>query len=368
MSLHVGNKNINEVYYGGKSIAEIYSGSKLVWQKKPGEYFKFSIDSGNNATFGIPLLNTNAQSEDAETPSVDWIIDWGDGVIERKEMGAGPRSFIEHTYPQANKEYTITIKPFDQNKEGWGKCFGFSTTYTPYKSQIRKLLSPITKNMWFDDRSNNYLGWMMFYGCTNLTMGEKFNLPQDEDVYTVGSDFCNGMFSECINLNMSTIFNLPQNIQTVKNNFCSGMFTGCRNLNMNSVFQLPLKIMKFPAYFCTNMFQECIKLKLNSVIKLPSATSAAAQEYYCSRMFQGCSSITTGVQRLLSTQNLSTTALNRTAVFDSTFSYCTGITEEISAETIQQLKTVPKENNNCFTGASEIARAKCPVNWGGIFE
>ena len=193
----------------------------------------------------------------------------------------------------------------------WGTGFGFGFEEPDfvdeiYKSNLLKIISldsPITKNMWFDNGDNEYLGYYMFNGCSNLTMGVKFNLPQNED------------------------------ITSVRSGFCEYMFYNCTNLTMNSIFQLPQGIISMGVGFCNYMFYNC-------------------------------TSITTGVQHFFG--NLILNLINvglRRKVFYLTFSNCSSITEEISPETIPQLTVVPTTTNRCFSGCPEDKIVNCPTNW-----
>ena len=75
--------------------------------------------------------------------------------------------------------------------------------------------------------------------------------------------------------------------------------------------------------------------------------------------------ITTGIKHFFGNLVLSQEQLNIKYVLYRVFANCTGITEEISADTIPQLAVIPTNDNKCFIGANAEAIKYCPTNWGG---
>ena len=261
------------------------------WLKEP-QFFKFTVNSGDDKTFAIPVMNSYAKKEDNST-SYNWLVDWGDGTTEESSGTASLSTDISHTYSQANTNYQITIKPKDDNELGWGKGFGFYQygATNPNKEKIISLDSPITKNMWFDNGTNSYLGYTMFHNCTNLTMGSEFNLPQN-NIISVGEKFLTYTFYGCSNLTMNSIFNLPQNIEGNVNWFCGNTFDGCSSLTMNSIFQIPQGITSTTQYFCSYMFANCTNLTMNSIFQIPQNIETIGEYGFCSNMFYMCPSLT----------------------------------------------------------------------------
>ena len=358
------------------------------------DYFKFTINSGNDASFILPTGSVYGGGQ-----SFNWKINWGDGTesvhtgTDDYNSGTG----ITHNYSAANTNYQITIQKND-NSLKWLQCFGFFSNANGCNIQSNKdkmisLDSPFTLNMFLSNVSamqDSYLFYYMFHKCTNLTMGSKFNLPQN--ITSTGIYFCSAMFQDCTNLTMGSKFNLPQNITSAGNSFCYYMFYNCINLTMNSKFNLPQNITSIGTGFCNTMFNHCNKLLLNDIFQLPQNIISVGNaycsymfascnnlilnnifqlpqnihyigSYFCSYMFDSCKKITTGVQHFFGNLQLSQTELNRNRVFKNTFWNCSSITEEISPDTIPQLQISPSSSNECFENCPADMIINCPANW-----
>ena len=387
----------NDCFTGASEIARQYcpvnwGGKGEEKPQEPTESFKFTVNSGEDSSFILPLAGNEVRTYASD---YDLLVDWGDESEPEVVQGTSSANHgVSHTYANANQNYQITIQP-NGDTDGWGVAFGFGfgsegCNVQTNKDKIISLDSPLTKSMVSKNGELDGICYHMFEGCTNLTMGASFNLPQN--ITSVGSNFARYMFEGCTNLTMGASFNLPQGITSVGIMFCQNMFNGCTNLTMNEVFQLPQGIISAVNYFCQGMFNGCSKLTMNSVFNLPQGITSVrnyvcqnmfngcsnltmnevfqlpqgityAGNSFCNAMFNGCTNLVSGIQHFFGNLVLSQGELNKSGVFNSTFATCTGINEEISADTIPQLAISPTATNECFKSANSTAIANCPTNW-----
>lgn len=200
MSLYLGPNAIALSNNLTKFITRIKSSSSApIEPEEPEEIkeeFKFTIKSNDNKQYSIP----HAQG------IFNWIVDWGDNTIETySSNNAWTTVDIIHTYPIANTTYQITIKPTTKNY-AWGQFFGHQGYVeesfgwgTPYedRQQIISLDSPIPPKMLCteDGVAIDNFGYLMFLNCKNLTLGSKFQLPQNLKSFNKG--ICAEMFYGC---------------------------------------------------------------------------------------------------------------------------------------------------------------------------
>lgn len=98
-----------------------------IYQKDVVTNFLVSANTSNPYTFY--LYNTSEQYQKFIELS-SYSVDWGDGT---KEMVTGfTPNYVSHTYPTANKGYTITLSQLNP----WGKIIVQKPIRTPYKNQI----------------------------------------------------------------------------------------------------------------------------------------------------------------------------------------------------------------------------------------
>lgn len=194
--------------------------------------FSITVNSGADASFILP---TSGQGNIEH--SYDWIVDWGDGTTSEHRgtvnyHGAG----IMHNYPQSNTLYKIKINPRSQNELGWLRSFGFSANATnktgsnaaSNKAKVMIVDGQLTEQMVSASEIENSILTRTFSECTNITMGQSFNLPQN--ITSVGDSFCTRTFDGCTSLMMNNVLQIPQGITSTGNAFCAGTFAGCTSL------------------------------------------------------------------------------------------------------------------------------------------
>jgi len=98
-----------------------------IYQKDVVTNFLISANTLNPYTYN--LYNTSEQYQKFIELS-SYSVDWGDGTIELV-TGFTP-NYVSHTYPNGNKEYTITLTQINP----WGKILVQKPVKTPYKNEI----------------------------------------------------------------------------------------------------------------------------------------------------------------------------------------------------------------------------------------
>ena len=293
MAKYEKNTFIGSVFLDNKKVKVFLS--RKIEEPVLEEQFKFTVNSGDDSSFILPLSGSSIRKT---STNYDLLIDWGDDSEPEVSQGTSSANFgISHTYPEANTNYQITIKP-NGDTDGWGSAFGFAYTTSNCNTQTNRdkvisLDSPLTKSMVQKSGANDYICAGLFYKCSNVVMGDEFNLPQDLE--TVGNNFAHNMFYGCKLLTMGKNFNLPQSLTSVGDNFCQDMFdyyysSGTSLLNMNEVFTMPQNLTSVGNKFCYEMFNKCKSLTMNSVFNMPQKLKSVPDEF-CYNMFGGCTNM-----------------------------------------------------------------------------
>lgn len=311
------------------------------------ELFKFTINSGTDSSFIIPTSGQSATLNDNN--SYNWNIDWGDGTIEnytgQSDGGNGTCTGISHTYPQANTNYQITIKP-NTAQLGWLQCFGFygpggtNSSSATNKQKMLTLDSPLTKNAIANKTYTVGICMYMFIECSNLNMGPEFNLPFD--LMTAAGNCFQGMFIYCSSLTMNDIFTLPKLLIEPGPYFAQEMFGGCTSLTMNEGFNINhITTLNHDGMFAY-MFTNCTSLDLNDTfhINLDSSIREYGNNFF-NNTFNGCTSLTK------INDEIGTIFLNKIGdnAFYMAFANCTNLTGNISIHASGD--TI---GNNCLYG------------------
>lgn len=311
------------------------------------ELFKFTINSGTDSSFIIPTSGQSATLNDNNY--YNWNIDWGDGTIEnytgQSDGGNGTCTGISHTYPQANTNYQITIKP-NTAQLGWLQCFGFygpggtNSSSATNKQKMLTLDSLLTKNAIANKTYTVGICMYMFIECSNLNMGPEFNLPFD--LMTAAGNCFQGMFIYCSSLTMNDIFTLPKLLIEPGPYFAQEMFGGCTSLTMNDNFNINhITTLNHDGMFAY-MFTNCTSLDLNDIFHI--SLDSRIREYgnnFFNNTFNGCTSLTK------INDEIGTIFLNKIGnnAFYMAFANCTNLTGNISIRTNGD--TI---GNNCLYG------------------
>lgn len=306
------------------------------------EYFKFTVNSGSNKVFNLP---ERSSIDSIYLPfNIQWHINWGDGskqdyIKTRTEITSS--AFVSHTYPEANKNYQITISPINEEQYAWMLGFGVgpSGVDSDSNSKIMSVDSPITlKAICINDTTLasiclNYA----FTNCYNLIMGPSFNLPQDPSIISCDETYqFQGMFTGCPQLEFNNIFTLPKYLTSVGNYFAANMFgiVGSKN---------PTKITDLKSFRVPQGLQS-VGLMAFSSIFIQTKVQTGIAGFFGSRIYS---------QEMLDNK-----------LFQAAFAYCNEIQDIISPNTIPAL-TISKSSgsNNCFLDANSTAIASCPTGW-----
>lgn len=275
------------------------------------EEFKFTINSGSDATFIIP---TNfQQGTESQAYSYEWILNWGDGS-EELVSGTGDTTGvgISHTYASANEDYQITIKP-QILRNGWLKAFrfGYINSFNTgsgapaNRLKMRTLDTPLTSKMVSD---NGYLGGdndicsFMFHSCQQLTMGPYFNLPSS--LKAVGNLAFQHMFSYCSALTMNDIFTFPYDIESAGTYFCAATFHSTTSLTMNDRCNLPSALRTTGLGFAREMFRNSGLAVIGDNFTMPQLLTDASETDFGAMMFALCPNLSVMGKRFNMPQRL----------------------------------------------------------------
>jgi len=266
--------------------------------------FIFKINSGENREFILPAQFIAAMESSwyVEGVEYDWKIDWGDGTEEEEhsgisawvtgEIGSYTRHFSEgifHLYPEANKDYTIKIRPNGPATKDWLQAFGWSDDYAhpsptvmdfENRAKLKAILSPFPENS-----KSNFTG--TFMGCTGLTV-----IP--ENLFeNIKNSLTDNMFWGTFA--MTGIKSIPEGLFKNISSTVSGMFqaTFAYCVYLESI---PVGLFKningSPTdYMFTMTFFACSELKTIPQ-GLFSSISGRPAEYMFAQTFYGCASLT----------------------------------------------------------------------------
>ena len=222
---------------------------------------KLKVTSGENKVVGIPILDT-----------VDCTIDWGDNTNTAKrntkvasveegryDIATAVPSAYEHTYPDSNKEYIVTIS---------GNIKGI---YTDLQNCTPEKILEVVQ--WGETGLNEiFLG-----GCVNLV---KIAKPSKNSFVNVVS--FNESFAECTSLT-----GIP-----------SGLFDNCPNVgSFGSTFEGCTSLTSIPTGLfdnCPNVesfietFYECTSLTGNAPELWTRGTNSAENSYRGNPDGEGC--------------------------------------------------------------------------------
>ena len=305
------------------------------------ECFKFTVNSGSNRIFNLPARGQIPEKERLPF-NIQWHIEWGDDteqdyIATRNSTVGKEKLGVDHSYPQANTNYQVTISPIDSSQWGWMIAFGSALSYvnSNFNDKIISLDSPLTLRgiSWNSTSLPNQACYGWFYECSNLTMGPGFNLPQDASLTSLGnSSYCfASMFYGCSSLDLNNIFTFPQNLKILTSSFADNMFAGTAIKNLKNC-------------------------------KVPQNLEAVTGSKSFNATFNE-TPIKSGISNFFGSRTYSQEMLNED-LFYRTFQDCSNITEEISPDTIPAL-TISKSSgtNYCFFGANSTAITNCPTGW-----
>jgi len=273
-----------------------------IGSSEPEQAFQLIIRTTDyNTTFQLPT-SSRLNGINSVKP-YNWLIDWGDGVIENRSGTSSPYGGIPHVYALPG-DYSITIKPYGST-EAWMAAFGFYGTGQGSSSTSNKNLligapSFITPQMTRttaqiegSEPAPEYEWGYTFYECTNLIEGPAF--AGWEEVTTAGFYFASLMYTNCYRLTtLHTGFGFPQNLTTVGDGFACLMFANCISLTeLPAGFNFPQNLTKAGYGFAIEMFIHCENLTtLPAGFNFPQHLTAVGDRF-ASSMFFYCKSLTT---------------------------------------------------------------------------
>jgi hypothetical protein len=374
----------------------------------PVQQFRFTINTqyaADKLTFAIPT--SSWITTQATVKPYAWTIDWGDGTAESVTgNSASDSAGIPHTYA-ASKTYKIRITPADPAQLAWFRAFGFSSATTGCNTQANKncmisLDSPLAWQMTRTALSTTiaYEYAYMFYKCVNITMGPRFNLPQN--IVSIHNFVGAYMFAGCngANFNMNSIFNFPQGISNGGYSFwnmfngcsgaaftmnailnfppnqnwagangnCSSVFTGCSGaaFTMNEVFQIPQNgTYVGGAETFSNLFYGCTNLTLNPIFNFPDMTTlngSTGGGGKFSKTFYGCNATKLFARNnVLKLPTINDTDLASVNIFTQTFAGMTGTSPRTAASIIGSMGEPPDDRNTFGTAFPDYSQI--PANW-----
>ncbi|MCL2136738.1 MAG: hypothetical protein FWH40_04350 [Coriobacteriia bacterium] len=232
----------------------------------------------------------------------DWMVDWGDGVVESKSGTSSQSGGIPHAYALAG-DYTITITP-NGSTEAWFGAFGFYWTdggsnipankglVIGAPSQITPLMTRTSAQIDGDQLAPDYEWNYTFYRCVNLIEAPVFS--GWDGISTVGSSFAANMLGYCESLAVLPAgFNLPQSLSEVGSFFAGVMFDACSSLTvLPDGFNLPQGITSEGGSFVKDMFRSCTSLVgLPDGFNLPPGLTEVGN-LFAEGMFYRCESLT----------------------------------------------------------------------------
>jgi hypothetical protein len=281
MGLYINNTKMGMPYINGIKH-NAYINSKKIWITGPGlatvNDGEFSFTVQDNGSFEIPTSGVNGN--DYSNQSYNWIINWGDSVIETKSGASSIYSTIPHTYSDGKNTHTIKISPNGSITQGWFNAFGSSANQNVANlAKIKSINSVITNKMrTINDYSHRY----MFYNCTGLTSIPSNLLPAT----TIFNHCYNSIFCNCTGLTTLPSGLLPAT--TLTGIVCyASMFRNCSGLTSIPSDLLPATKLTTNCY--SYMFQGCNKLTILPSDLLPATTLIEGCYSY---MFQNCSVLT----------------------------------------------------------------------------
>jgi hypothetical protein len=242
------------------------------------DYFEFTI-KGNN--FSIPLSGVNGSGVTYQ--SYDWIIDWGDDVIEEKSgMGSANNVDVIHNYSGAETDtHTIKIYPNGDTVDGWFNAFG-GGGYN--ETNMRKIIS-INSQIKTGWRNMNSYGYARMFIYTSITSIPANLLPAT----TLALQCYQQMFDNCTSLT-----SIPANLlpATTLTDACySTMFRNCTSLTSIPANLLPATTLVYQCY--QQMFRNCTNL--TNIGNMNAAWFSAKSANKQPNMFTDCPNITTPI-------------------------------------------------------------------------
>ncbi|MCL2136739.1 MAG: hypothetical protein FWH40_04355 [Coriobacteriia bacterium] len=220
----------------------------------------------------------------------DWMVDWGDGVVESRFGTSSQSGGIPHTYALAG-DYTIIITP-NGSTEAWLGAFSFYWTDGGSNSTANKrlvigapsLITPqmtrTTAQIEGSESAPDYEWSWAFYFCTSLVEAPSF--AGWENVTSVGDGFAYEMFSHCDRLNAFPLgFQLPQGLVEAGDTFAAYLFYWCTSLaTLPNGFTLPQGLVMVGDYFAAGMLSACFYLaELPATFNLPQALTKAGDSF-----------------------------------------------------------------------------------------
>jgi hypothetical protein len=313
MGLYKNGVKLGQPYKNGVKMNAYRNGVKMFndGPPPPFEGFGMVVNSGSDSKFILPLRYGSG------TARHDLTITWGDGTVQTTTGTAEitePYEGLTHSYPVANKNYTIRIigttyltTPENNSYFGLGFYDGFGYNAAENKVKIKALLGSLDSLIALSMPSKEYCYSLMFYNCTNLMKIPATLLPAT----TLATGCYNQMFSGCIGLTEAPEGLLPA---TKMEASCYGsMFYNCTNL-MKIPVTLPATTLNRNCY--NQMFSGCTGITEIPATLLPAVNLA---DYCYQSMFYNCTNLTEIPATLLPAITM------KTNCYTAMFSGCTGL-------------------------------------------
>jgi lysophospholipase L1-like esterase len=386
----IGEAPADGEIYGRQNRSWVHVGEGT--PSEPPDQFKLLIDTGQTNTaargtstdFILPTCNA------VNGKSYDWIVDWGDGVVERytnagnEDVATAPG--IPHNYPSVG-EYTITIKPAIEPTPGrWLRAFGNAihsyTVNAGASANRRKIvapLSPINPLMLINDFSNInesslFENWFSACDGYNFHLGENFGLtPEWDEITTLPSvsTWFRYMFRTSSIKEIPASFRLPQGLEQIGNQFCESMFWSSKLTAVPEHFILPPSLYRVGTNGFRQMFGSCTNLvSLPAGFTIPPITQMGTG--FLDAMFDDCPLLIlpAGFRFPI----LTGTQLNQTNVFANTFRVTANKSWAAHPVTANQIlgtmaSMIPSGEKGTFRTGSDLANSQGygASRWGSGF-
>jgi hypothetical protein len=266
MALYHNNNRISRIFQGNNEINKIYQDSKLVHKKQGGSnyYIEFEIDS-SSGNFYVPFYQ---QAASGKTYNMNVYVN---NVFYGTATGTIPGGYYINGLTGNTAVIKLTPVNEDGNVVGWGRGFGFRTTYdydnviSRYnKRKLIKILNdPDYAHLETETTTGNYFRIYQYHDCANLIQISDEDMP--DTVTSIGGGFRRGQYYGCTELTLPAAEIIASGVTSIGDNFRAQQYYGCYKLIQSATEILPsgITITRIVSNFRFEQYRECSNLRIS---------------------------------------------------------------------------------------------------------
>ena len=283
-----------KVKYGDEAFVftvKLYSGEWVYNEEDDWTYWY------ENLHVMIPVMGSSPETFSDQVP-YNWVIDWGDGIVENKSGLAGNIVCLYHDYLTGGV-YTVIIKPVVDEYQ-WLRALGnFDMSNTELTADSIDYMTNKSLMKSASSYGNYYMDNLFCQSRSLIYPANEVKTVSEDGITQIGDNFKNQQYELCYSLTIPEKEWMPPSITQIGSNFRGSQYSRCETLSNSTEEYLSNSITTIGGSFRSQQYYNCSKIQQVSIEVLPDLITNIGSSFRYWQ-YSGCRAITTPTSEIWS--------------------------------------------------------------------